>query len=36
MIREIKKRWSRKQFDERATHKKQINVMVFKALIAQA
>lgn len=35
MIREIKKRWSRKQFDERAADKKQVNVMLSKAVIAQ-
>jgi len=35
MIREIKKRWARKQFDERAADKKQVNVMLSKAVIAQ-
>lgn len=35
MIREIKKRWSRKQFDERAADKKQVNFMLSKAVIAQ-
>jgi len=35
MIREIKRRWSRKQFDERAADKKQVNVMLSKAVIAQ-
>ncbi len=35
MIREIKRRWSRKQFDERAADKKQVNVMLSKTVIAQ-
>ncbi|KTT13381.1 hypothetical protein NS2R_04830 [Pseudomonas oryzihabitans] len=35
MIRDIKKRWSRKQFDERAADKKQINFMLSKTVIAQ-
>jgi len=35
MIREIKKRWSRKQFDERAADKKQVNVMLSKTVITQ-
>lgn len=35
MIREIKKRWARKQFDERAADKKEVNVMLSKAVIAQ-
>ncbi|BAT67300.1 hypothetical protein [Pseudomonas aeruginosa] len=35
MIREIKRRWSRKQFDERAADKKQVNIMLSKAVIAQ-
>ena len=35
MIREIKRRWSRKQFDERTADKKQVNVMLSKTVIAQ-
>lgn len=35
MIREIKRRWSRKQFDERTADKKQVNIMLSKAVIAQ-
>lgn len=35
MIREIKRRWSRKQFDERAADKKQVNVMLSKTVIVQ-
>lgn len=35
MIQEIKKRWSRQQFDERNADKKQINVLLSKAVIAQ-
>jgi hypothetical protein len=35
MIREIKRRWGRKQVDERATDKKQVNVVLSKAEIAQ-
>lgn len=35
MIREIKRRWSRKQFDERAADKKQVNVILSKIVIAQ-
>lgn len=35
MIREIKRRWSRKQFDVRTADKKQVNVMLSKTVIAQ-
>ncbi|MDI9750356.1 carboxyltransferase domain-containing protein, partial [Stutzerimonas stutzeri] len=35
MIQEIKKRWNRQQFDERNADKKQINVMLSKAVIAK-
>lgn len=35
IIRGIKMRWSRKQFDERAADKKQVNVMLSKTVIAQ-
>ncbi|MDT4863221.1 hypothetical protein FQZ97_979170 [compost metagenome] len=35
MIQEIKKRWNRQQFDERNADKKQVNVMLSKAVIAQ-
>lgn len=35
MIREIRRRWSRKQFDERAADKKQVNVMLSTTVIAQ-
>ncbi|WP_121333444.1 hypothetical protein [Pseudomonas aeruginosa] len=35
MIQEIKKRWSRPQFDERNVDKKQLNVMVPTAVIDQ-
>ncbi|MDG4128059.1 hypothetical protein [Pseudomonas aeruginosa] len=35
IIREIKRRWSRKQFDERAADKKQVNVMLSRTVIAQ-
>ncbi|HFO1271104.1 hypothetical protein [Pseudomonas aeruginosa] len=35
MIREIKRRWSRKQFDERTADKKQVNVMLSRTVIAQ-
>lgn len=34
MIQEIKKRWSRQQFDERNSDKKQINVMISKEVIS--
>lgn len=34
IIQYIKKRWSRKQFDERAADKKQFNVMLSKTVIA--
>lgn len=34
MIQEIKKRWNRQQFDERNADKKQVNVMLSKAVIA--
>ncbi|EIK60795.1 hypothetical protein PflSS101_4039 [Pseudomonas lactis] len=33
VIRGIKQRWSRKQFDERTTDKKQVNVMLSKSVI---
>ncbi|MGH8434220.1 MAG: hypothetical protein ACRERX_07000 [Pseudomonas sp.] len=35
IIQQIKRRWSRKQFDERAIGKKQVNVMLAKTVIAQ-
>lgn len=35
MIREIKRRWSRKQFDERTADKKQVNVLLSKTVITQ-
>ncbi|QLF94877.1 hypothetical protein HW090_17480 [Pseudomonas sp. ABC1] len=35
MIREIKKRWDRKQFNERTPDKKQVNVILSKTVIAQ-
>lgn len=35
MISKIKNRWNRKQFDERAADKKQVNVMLSKTVIAQ-
>jgi hypothetical protein len=35
MIREIKRRWNRKQFDERTADKKQVNVMLSKSVITQ-
>ena len=35
ILREIKRRWSRKQFDERAADKKQVNVILSKTVIAQ-
>lgn len=35
MIREIKRRWSRKQFDVRTADKRQVNVMLSKSVIAQ-
>lgn len=35
MIQQIKKRWNRKQFDERAANKKQVNVMLSKTVISQ-
>ncbi|OPK10073.1 hypothetical protein [Pseudomonas sp. VI4.1] len=35
ILREIKRRWNRKQFDERAADKKQVNVILSKTVIAQ-
>jgi len=35
IVREIKRRWSRKQFDERTADKKQVNVILSKTVIAQ-
>lgn len=35
VIREIKKRWARKQFDKRSADKKQVNVLLPKTVIAQ-
>lgn len=35
ILREIKRRWSRKQFDERTADKKQVNVILSKTVIAQ-
>lgn len=35
VIQEIKKRWNRQQFDERNADKKQVNVMLSKAVVAQ-
>ena len=35
MIRDIKKRWSKKQFDERAADKKQVNLLLSKETIGQ-
>lgn len=35
ILREIKRRWNRKQFDERTADKKQVNVILSKTVIAQ-
>lgn len=35
IIRDIKKRWSKKQFDERTADKKQVNLLLSKEAIAQ-
>lgn len=35
IIRDIKKRWSKKQFDERTADKKQVNLLLSKETIAQ-
>lgn len=35
IIQQIKKKWSRKQFDERTADKKQVNIMLSKTVIAQ-
>lgn len=35
IIERIRRLWSKKQFNERSTDKKQVNVMLSKAVIAQ-
>lgn len=35
IIQQIRRKWNRKQFDERTAHKKQVNVMLSKSVITQ-